>query len=405
MPAAARLQLQRGMTGLMCISHLGLEGCHHFLPVTVPLLLSAFAIDYAQFGLLTLLALSLTTGAQPLFGWLADRWRPERMILLSILWVGLCMSLSGLMPTFGWLSLAVISASLGSAAYHPAAAAVTLRYARVRPGMTFAVFSLGGTLGVALSPLLINYSLPRVGLASTLIYAPFAVLCTALLYAGFRRLRAPLRARPQPQTPRRAQVRGALARTTALLLALLVLSIMTRSWAYGAFMAYLPAWVQATFGTSTLGGELMAAFAILAAVGNLAGGYAADRVAGWKVLTVSFALMAVALWAVLQGPRWALLPLVGLFGLAEGATLSVPMIVARGIIPTRNGLAAALVMGIGWIPAGIGAWVTGNLADAFGLRDALSFLAWAPMLGLLAIAGFALMQARSTLPAARPAAS
>lgn len=400
MPAAARLQLQRGMTGLMCLSHLGLEGCHHFLPVTVPLLLSAFAIDYAQFGLLTLLALSLTTGAQPLFGWLADRWRPERMILLSLLWVGLCMSLSGLMPTFGWLSLAVISASLGSAAYHPAAAAVTLRYARVRPGMTFAVFSLGGTLGVALSPLLINYSLPRIGLASTLIYAPFAVLCTALLYAGFRRLRA----RPQPRTPRRAQVRGALARSTAWLLALLVLSIMTRSWAYGAFMAYLPAWVHATFGTSTLGGELLAAFAILAAVGNLAGGYAADRVAGWKVLTVSFALMAIALWAVLQGPRWALLPLVGLFGLAEGATLSVPMIVARGIIPTRSGLAAALVMGIGWIPAGIGAWVTGHLADAFGLRDALSFLAWAPMLGLLAIAGFALMQARSALPAARPAA-
>ena len=163
--------------------------------------------------------------------------------------------------------------------------------------------------------------------------------------------------------------------------------------------------MHATFGTSTLGGELLAAFAILAAVGNLAGGYAADRVAGWKVLTVSFALMAVALWAVLQGPRWALLPLVGLFGLAEGATLSVPMIVARGIIPTRSGLAAALVMGIGWIPAGIGAWVTGNLADAFGLRDALSFLAWAPMLGLLAIAGFALMQARSALPAARPAAS
>lgn len=405
MPATARLQLQRGMTGLMCLSHLGLEGCHHFLPVTVPLLLSAFAIDYAQFGLLTLAALSLTTGAQPLFGWLADRWRPERMILLSILWVGLCMSLSGLMPTFGWLSLAVISASLGSAAYHPAAAAVTLRYARVRPGMTFAVFSLGGTLGVALSPLLINYSLPRIGLASTFVYAPFALFCTAFLYAGFRRLRAPWRTRPQPRTPRRAQARRALARSTALLLALLVLAIMTRSWTYGAFMTYLPAWVHATFGTATLGGELMAAFAVLAAVGNLAGGYAADRMAGWKVLTVSFALMAITLGAVLQAPRWALLPLVGLFGLAEGATLSVPMIVARGIIPTRSGLAAALVMGIGWIPAGIGAWATGNLADAFGIQAALSFLAWVPMLGILAIASFALMRAKATLPAAAPAAS
>ena len=405
MPATARLQLQRGMTGLMCLSHLGLEGCHHFLPVTVPLLLSAFAIDYAQFGLLTLAALSLTTGAQPLFGWLADRWRPERMILLSILWVGLCMSLSGLMPTFGWLSLAVISASLGSAAYHPAAAAVTLRYARVRPGMTFAVFSLGGTLGVALSPLLINYSLPRIGLASTFVYAPFALFCTAFLYAGFRRLRAPWRTRPQPRTPRRARARRALARSTAWLLALLVLAIMTRSWTYGAFMTYLPAWVHATFGTATLGGELMAAFAILAAVGNLAGGYAADRMAGWKVLTVSLALMAITLGAVLQAPRWALLPLVGLFGLAEGATLSVPMIVARGIIPTRSGLAAALVMGIGWIPAGIGAWATGNLADAFGIQAALSFLAWVPMLGILAMASFALMRAKATLPAAAPAAS
>ena len=202
MAVHAHARLRRGMIGLMCASHFGLEGCHHFLPVTVPLLLVTFGIEYVHYGNLTLAALLLIAGCQPFFGWLTDRWRPELMVPLSILWVGLGMSLSGVMPSFWLFSTAVIAASLGSAMFHPAAAVMTLRYAGSRPGMMFSVFSLGGTLGVAVSPLLINYALPLIGLESTLIYAPIASTAAVAIYLGFRRMRSPMRPRRRRQAAR-----------------------------------------------------------------------------------------------------------------------------------------------------------------------------------------------------------
>lgn len=380
-----------GMIALMSASHMALEGCHHFLPVAIPLIIAGLGIDYAQIGTLTLIAMGLTAGVQPLFGWLADRWRPDYIIPLSIVWVGGCMSLSGVMPSFPLLSAVVICASLGSAAFHPAAATMTLAHAGPRAGVMFSVFSLGGTLGVAASPLLINYILPSFGLGSTLVYAPMALLMAAALHVGLQRAQAVQPGRAAERDTARGREQEAIPLATALCLALVVMSVMTRSWVHGAFTIYLPSWVLDRTGSATLGGELLAVSAMAAAAGNLLGGVAVDRLSGWKILAVAMALLGGALWGVFHAPAWALMPLVAVIGMAQGATLPVPMLMVRRMIPTRGGLAAALVMGIGWVPSGIGAGVTGALADRIGLDGAMSTLPWPPLLGLALILLFALL--------------
>ena len=394
-----------GMIGLMSYSHLALEGCHHFLPVIVPLLVINLGVDYARIGALTLVALSVTAGTQPCFGWLTDRWQPELIIPLSVVWVGLCMALSGVMPTFAWLSIVVVAASLGSAAFHPAAAAVALSVASRNPGTMFSVFSLGGTLGVALSPLLINYLLPAWGLPATLLYLPVALVSAAVVFLGLRVLV------PEAVRVRRSSNRNAtgtaepLPRTIVVLLGLLVVSTMTRSWVLGAVSTYVPAWVLDKFGSSTLGGELLALSALMGAVGNFVGGYTADRFSGWKVLAVALAGVALALWAVVRAPAWALFPCVGVFGFALGATLPVPVLLARRLIPTRTGLAASLIMGLGWVPSGIGAGLAGWTADRFGLQAALDPLALYPLAGVGILAVFAWLARVWDVPdlqAARP---
>ena len=398
MAVNARSRLQRGMIGLMCASHMGLEGCHHFLPLTVPLLLATFGIEYVHYGNLAFAALILTTGCQPFFGWLADRWRPELMVPLSILWVGLGMSLAGVMPSFWLLSTVVIAASLGSAMFHPAAAVLTLRYAGTQPGMMFSVFSLGGTLGVAISPLLINYMLPTIGLRSTLIYAPVALLAGSTIYIGFRWMRSPMRPKSRRQATARAKGRAPLQVPAMVLLTLLLLSSMSRSWIYGAFNSFLPSWALIVFDSQTLGGELLATMAVGGAIGSLVGGFSVDRFSGWKILAIALVCMSLALWGIFVAPRLALYPLVAFFGLAQGSTLAVPVIMARKIIPKQQGLAAALMMGIAWVPAGIGAWVTGFLADHLGIADALPYLAWIPLIGVVTILVFAFLAQRTRKP-------
>jgi len=47
-----------------------------------------------------------------------------------------------------------------------------------------------------------------------------------------------------------------------------------------------------------------------------------------------------------------------------------------------------MVMGIGWLPAGLGAWVVGQIADASTLTDGLRSLTFAPLAALAATAVF-----------------
>ncbi len=405
MPARFRLSAARGMVGLMCASHLSLEGCHHFLPVAVPLLITALNVDYTQIGTLALLGLGVTAGAQPLFGWLADRWRPAWIVPLSILWVGLCMSLTGIVPSYLLLSVVIVGAGLGSAAYHPAAAAMTMRFAGPRPGTMFAIFSLGGTLGVALSPLLINYLIGDLGLRVTLLYAPLGIGLAFMIHRGFGRLIPRAETGHGPVSHTRYRQTGPPAKSALVLLGLLVMATMTRSWVHGALSTYLPVWALETWGSTTLGGELLATFALMAAAGNFVGGLAADRWSGWRVLAVSLLLMAAALGGLFAAPVWALWPLLSLLGLAQGATIAVPMLMGRQVMPERSSLVAALVMGIGWTPSGIGAWLTGRMADQWGIHDALTVLPFLPALGVCLILLFAVLDHRWTVPAPVPAAS
>ena len=403
--AWGRDRKSHGVIGLMSYSHFALEGCHHFLPVIVPLLVMNLGVDYAQIGALTFVALSVTAGTQPGFGWLADRWRPALMIPLSIVWVGVCMALSGIMPTFAWLCIVVVAASLGSATFHPAAAAVALSVATRNPGTMFSVFSLGGTLGVAASPLLINYLLPTWGLPATLLYLPLAIVSGGAVFWGLRNL-APAAAKARRASERNASAKAdPIPRTIVVLLGLLVLSTMMRSWVFGAVSTYGPAWVLEKFDNATMGGEMLALAALFGAVGNLVGGYAADRFSGWKILALAMAVMAMILFTVVRAPAWALLPCVGAFGFTMGLTLPVPVLLARRLIPTRTGLAAALVMGLGWVPSGFGAGLVGWAADRFGLQAALEPMALYPLAGVGIIALFALLARVWDIPVLRTTGS
>ena len=94
---------------------------------------------------------------------------------------------------------------------------------------------------------------------------------------------------------------------------------------------------------------------------------------------------------------WLQVILIAFIGISIGASFPVTIVMAYEAWPKRVGLAASLVMGIGWFPGGIGASVTGQLADRFSLQFAMQALIVAPLLGLFVIAIFAVYQRRTKL--------
>lgn len=378
---------------LVALGHLVIELCSQFMPVLYPVLIDTLALSYTQVGLISLVHGMGTTLIQPLFGYLSDRWDRRWMVVLSLAWLGLLMGLVGLTRSYWALVGLVGLAVLGSAAFHPSAVAVVSSCGNKRRGTATSVFSLGGSLGSALSPLWVAWSVERMGLPGTLLLIPPALLGGALVFWLLGR---------QPERAQRGEKAAhvSLGRHTVASLVLIVLAVMFLSWLQWSFRTYLPTWLQEQGRTLAAAGQMMFVFSIAMGAGTLLGGFFSDRIGRWPLLAFCLLLIGPALWVFLGlsgAIQWAL---VVAMGILIGATFPISIVMAQEAWPTGVGTASGLVMGLGWVPGGLGASLTGVLADRYSLTAALRTLLLPALLSAVCILAYALLQRAAPRPQA-----
>jgi FSR family fosmidomycin resistance protein-like MFS transporter len=363
------------------VGHLSLELSNNFLPVAYPLFIQELGLNYAQVGTIALVTIAAATLLQPLFGYLSDRFDSRLLMLFSLIWIGTIMGLSGLVRSYGLLLLVVGLGGLGSAAFHPAAAALTSAVAGRRRGVSMSVFSVGGNLGAALSPLIIGAALVRLGLPGTLLLVPILWLFSLFLYRQFAKLPAD----SSLAKDKDGKLQRAVETGPWLALVLVVIIAASRSWFHAALSAYLPEWLQGQGWTPESAGALLSVLLGSVAVGSLTGGTLSDRVGRVPVAFISFLLMAPAIYLLLHTTGVLQVICVSLAGVLVGATFPVTLLMAQEAWPRAVGLASSLAIGIGWLPGGVGAWAVGYVADRASLSFALSTLIGAPLVGLVTV--------------------
>jgi FSR family fosmidomycin resistance protein-like MFS transporter len=358
------------------VAHTAIELSNNYLPIVYPLFIASLGLSYTQVGLITLASSTGTALLQPLFGYLSDRWEPRRIIIASVVWIGLLMGMVGLTPTYGLLIALVGLGSLGSAAYHPAGASAAAAIPTRRKGASLSIFSVSGTLGAALSPLWAAAAIAWLGLRGTTLLVPFGLLLGLLLY-----MQPGWGGATSHSTPAGGR---ALARRDGSLLALILvtLAVMTRSWVQLSLTTYLPEWLQGQGWTMAGSGQMLTGLLIAISAGTLIGGVLSDRIGRWQVLALSLALLAPLPVFLVTATGLARITLVGLFGFLLGASFPATVLMAQEAWPRGVGLASALVIGLGWLPGGIGASFTGLVADRSSLSASLQLLAIPPVAGL-----------------------
>ena len=120
-----------------------------------------------------------------------------------------------------------------------------------------------------------------------------------------------------------------------------------------------------------------------------------DRFGRIPVIAVSLLTMMPAQWLLLHSTGPAQLGSVLLIGIMIGASFPVTIVLAQEAWPKSVGLASAMVMGLGWLPSGLGALVVGQIADRSSLTAGLATLTFVPVVGLLALATYTFVQRRS----------
>lgn len=377
------------------LAHLTLELCANFLPVVYPTLINTLGLSYSQVGLIALVATFCGSLTQPLFGYLSDRLGPSRIIIASLVWIAIVMGSVGFIQNYWSLLLLVGLGMLGSAAFHPAGAVLASANASKRRGAAIAVFSVGGNLGAALSPLWVAIGISWLGLSGTVIIIPLALLVTLLLSQQVKQQSAFIDNQlsiNRNQQPMRTSEASAL-----IGLVLITLVVMSRSWFQFSIMTYLPEWIQSQGQSLTYGGQVLAVFMFAVSIGSLTGGPLSDHVGRWQIVVLSLTLLSLGQWLFLMASGLWQVGLVALMGLMIGASFPVTIVMAQETWPRGVGVASALVMGLGWAPGGLGAWVTGFIADQFTLAAGLQALIWPPLVGVACAVIYAILHQQQSI--------
>ena len=374
------------MLAAISVSHLLNDTVQALIPAIYPLLKSAFALTFAQVGLMTLAQQVTASLLQPVVGYYTDR-RPTPYSLV----VGMSFSLVGLLllsvaPTFPALLAAAALMGIGSSVFHPESSRVARMASGGRHGLAQSLFQVGGNLGSSFGPLLGAFLVAPRGQRSIAWCSLLAALAMLVLWrvGGWYRARYIESGRQsvfaQPTSARRLSDRD-----VAWPLAILGALIFSKYLYLAGLNSYYTFFLITKFHVSVRTAQLdLFVFLAAVAAGTILGGPIGDKFGVRYVIW--FSILGVL-------PFSLVLPHANLFwtpiltvviGLVLASAFSAIVVYAQELVPGRVGLISGVFFGFAFGIAGLGAAVLGRFADAFGIEAVYNVCAFLPAIGVLA---------------------
>ena len=351
-----------------------------FIRPMLPVLADKFSLNLTQVGLITGIATFMAFLIQPIFGYLADRYRTRVILLIGSFVGAICIPLVGIAPYFGIVLLLIGMGSISSAIYHPTAAGMVSAYAGRRTGLSMSIFGLGGTLGFTVGPLVFaGYitlwglnRLPYLTLLGLMVFALLSVLIPASNGSGhtqrdfFGSLRESI---------------GEVWKPVVMIWAI----AFCRAFVEQTLLTFIPV-LTASEGHSLVSvGSMLSLFTVGGSVSAIVSGHLVDRIGYKPIYLFSFALSSPCILFFIHGSGWKIYPIAFLCGFLLLATLFPAVALAQKIAPKGRSLVSSIVMGLALGAAGILMPLAGMLADTFGIRTVLSYLAFSPLAALFLI--------------------
>ena len=161
-------------------------------------------------------------------------------------------------------------------------------------------------------------------------------------------------------------------------MALLGIVISLRSVAWFTLLAFVPLWVVSLGHSKADGNRLLFVMLLSGAAGTLSLGPVADRIGLRVTLVVTQALLTPLILAfVYVGGALGVVALM-LVGVCVVGTFGVTMVLSQLYLPRHVGMASGLSVGLAMGIGGLAAVASGAIADAVGLKTALTISATRP---------------------------
>ena len=384
--AIPKLTLQSSrLVILFALVHIASDAVTNMLSALLPTLQIQFALTETTLAMLVA-ALSLSAlMTQPLFGALADRIGHRHIAAWGVIFNAILFSLIGVVADIYILFGLILVGGLGSAALHPAIASMARAAGSQKPELAVGLFSAGGTLGIAIGPIIIMILLTNFGLSFTPWLMVPGIMLGILMF---------ILVPDDKQTAESVSGKFFDLRLFTGSVGPLALTGILSNLAFVTFTSAMPLWLVNDHNLpsdSTLIGWTLSAFSLSAALGGIAGGMISNRV-GMKRLIITSTLSA-------------LVPLYGIFSLEPGSLLyftavilagalvnaGMPLLIVRAqdLSPENKATASGMMMGFSAGAAGLLYVGIGRLQELIGLIPAMQ-VGYLTLIGAAVLVSFTL---------------
>jgi FSR family fosmidomycin resistance protein-like MFS transporter len=349
-----------------------------------PILKDAYALNFAQIGMITLAFQFTASLLQPVVGHVTDKKAQPFSLAIGMgsTFVGLL--LLSIAASYPAILIAAALVGLGSAVFHPESARIARLASGGRYGFAQSVFQLGGSFGTSMGPVLAALIVVPFGQPSIAWFSSIAFVAILILW------RIGLWYRPQIASRKAVKVAAhpdaPSSRRVGIALAVLVALLFSKQLYVSSLSSYYIFYLIDKFGVSTQAAQIyLFVFLAANAAGAFFGGPIGDRF-GRKIV----------LWFSVLGalPFTVALPHVGLYGsavltiiigLVISSTTSTIIVFAQELVPHRFGMISGVFFGVAFGIGGLGAAALGKLADHTSIEFVYQVCAFLPAIGLLAV--------------------
>jgi MFS transporter, FSR family, fosmidomycin resistance protein len=349
-----------------------------------PILKDAYALDFAQIGLITLAFQFTASLLQPVVGHFTDKKAQPFSLAVGMASTFFGLLLLSVAAQYVVILIAAALVGLGSAVFHPESARIARLASGGRYGFAQSVFQLGGSFGTSMGPVLAALIVVPFGQPSIAYFSLIAFVAIVILW------RIGLWYRPQitakKPAPLHAHPDGPSSRRVMVALAVLVALLFSKQLYVSSLSSYYIFYLIDKFGVSTQAAQ-MYLFIFLAAnaVGAFIGGPLGDRFGRKYVLWISVLGALPFTLALPYAGLYASAALTIIIGLIISSTTSSIIVFAQELMPHRFGMISGVFFGVAFGIGGLGAAVLGKLADHTSIGFVYQVCSFLPALGLLAV--------------------
>ena len=388
--------IQYKKIGVLSLAHMLNDMYSNFLPQMLPFLVVLNSNFTATRAAILVSAFTISSSlVQPVFGYFLDRQGKRWLVYVGTLWMGVMLSLTGIVQSYILLVVLAALAGLGTAAFHPQASTMVNVLSGDHKGVLLSAFVAFGNFGFALGPLLLVPLFQAYGLHATLITVVPGIFVAILLVLFAPRAEIALGTVPDFSAVVKS-LKSASKELTAI-----GGVIAVRSLAYTGMLTMLPLYFKSQNLSNIAASHLVAIMLASGAIGGVIGGFISDAFGRKRLIVGSLVISTALFYAFLNTQGNLSTVFLALAGAALLSSFSVTVIAAQEAIPNNKAMAAGLTMGFAGGVGGLAVVLLGRIADIWGLHAAISVIFFLPLVaGLIGL----LMKSRPAMRKQRLAA-